>query len=403
MATKTYVLILLLFSTQLLYSQDIVINEILASSDSTSGISDARAEYEDWLELYNTSSSDVDLGGWSLSDDILDLDKWSFPAGTTIAAQSYLIIWCDNDSFQNGLHAYFKLAKSGEIVSLSNSAGAVIDQVAYEQQTTNVSWSRIPNGTGAFDFDEPTHSCSNDANYGPLLMSSSLAINEVLAASDSTGSIVDPSGDVEDWVELINMTNQPIDLYGYFLSDNPANRFKWKIPYGTNIPANDYLIFWCDNDQEEEGLHTNFNLSSSGESMLLSYDDASIVDITTWAIQSANTSYARMPNGTGAFQVDNTPSFAESNDDTSIGEYFDNRINAYPSPVKDILHLSVSSLLLSDKLELDLVDMSGRIWLSKTIAGSESDINIPSAVPSGLYFILLEMDSGQIIRKIIVE
>ncbi|MBK8562227.1 MAG: lamin tail domain-containing protein [Saprospiraceae bacterium] len=56
---------------------NVVINEVMASN--VAYITDENGEYEDWIELYNNSGSSVNLGGWFLSDNPDNLDKWEFP------------------------------------------------------------------------------------------------------------------------------------------------------------------------------------------------------------------------------------------------------------------------------------------------------------------------------------
>jgi len=90
---------------------ELVINEVLASNDST--MPDQDGEYDDWIELYNNSDHDIDVNGYFMSDLATDIPMWQFP-DTIIAAKSYLIIWADGDTQQQGLHANFKLSASGE-------------------------------------------------------------------------------------------------------------------------------------------------------------------------------------------------------------------------------------------------------------------------------------------------
>ena len=127
----------------------LVINEFVASNDSVGGYREPDGGYGDWIELYNRSNRTLDLTGAQLSDDALAPDKWTFPAGTTMAPNSYLIVWADEDLDQAGLHASFRLSRDGEDLVLS-SGGAVIDAHTFGPQETNVSEARLPNGTGAF-------------------------------------------------------------------------------------------------------------------------------------------------------------------------------------------------------------------------------------------------------------
>ena len=73
------------------------INEVLASNTKNL---DENKQADDWIELYNLTSSAVNLGGYYLSDNPTNLKKWQFPANTTIAANSFLIVWADEDETQ---------------------------------------------------------------------------------------------------------------------------------------------------------------------------------------------------------------------------------------------------------------------------------------------------------------
>mgnify|MGYP005666368053 CR=1 FL=1 len=138
---------------------DLVINEFMASNDATAA--DQDGDYDDWIELYNNGSSTIDLEGYFLSDDADDLMQWTFPAGTEIAANDYLIIWADEDDDQSGLHASFKLSASGESIFLLDASGTVLDEVSYPEQTTDISYGRFPNGTGDFQTMNPTFNAEN--------------------------------------------------------------------------------------------------------------------------------------------------------------------------------------------------------------------------------------------------
>jgi hypothetical protein len=139
---------------------DIVINELLPVN--TTIMPDQDGEYDDWIELYNLSGSVKDISGYFLSDNKDHFSKWEFPAGTTIPGNGYLIIWADDDSAQVGLHANFKLSSLGEEVLLSAPDGTLEDKVIYPGQTLELSFSRNPDGTGAFKWQTPTFDSSNN-------------------------------------------------------------------------------------------------------------------------------------------------------------------------------------------------------------------------------------------------
>ena len=138
----------------------LVINEIMASNAYTQA--DEYGEYNDWIELYNNTNNDISLDGFFLSDDEMELTKWTFP-DTTILAKNYIIIWADKDTVQNGLHANFKLSAIGESVYLSDNSSTLLNQVIFPQQTTDMAYARVPNGTGSFVIQEATFSANNDS------------------------------------------------------------------------------------------------------------------------------------------------------------------------------------------------------------------------------------------------
>ena len=137
----------------------VVINEVMPKNTSTAA--DQNGEYDDWIELFNLTSGTIDLSGYYLSDTKKDVTKWKFPEKTSIASNGYLIIWADNDTLEAGLHATFKLSASGEEAILSNPQKTVIDKVSFPAQTLELTYSRVPNGTGDFKWTSPTFNRSN--------------------------------------------------------------------------------------------------------------------------------------------------------------------------------------------------------------------------------------------------
>ncbi|MFT5724066.1 MAG: hypothetical protein ACI9JN_001183, partial [Bacteroidia bacterium] len=139
---------------------NLVINEICASNGSI--VSDELGDFDDWLELFNNNNNEMSLSGTFLSDDLDQLDKWPLP-NRTIDGQGYVLIWLDDEENEGGLHANFKLSASGESVYLSDANGEIIDIVTFGSQTKDVSFGRIPNGTGAFEQNIATPRSSNES------------------------------------------------------------------------------------------------------------------------------------------------------------------------------------------------------------------------------------------------
>ncbi len=119
-----------------------------------------------------------------------------------------------------------------------------------------------------------------------------------MPANSSTAT--DENGEYDDWVELYNATDQPINLNGYFLSDSHGNETKYVFP-DIVIGANGYLIIWCDDQIDQGELHAPFRLSSSGEEVGLYNPDTTSVDYVRFGDTPGDISIGRYPNGSGPF------------------------------------------------------------------------------------------------------
>jgi hypothetical protein len=139
----------------------VVINEFMADNKKT--IADANGEYDDWLELYNSSTTKVLLTGKYLTDNPSQLSKWRFTQDSLyINPEKYILIWCDDQESQPGIHTNFKLSKSGEYIALVDTNGkSVIDSITFYAQQTDISYGRSPDGSTNWEFMTPTPGYSN--------------------------------------------------------------------------------------------------------------------------------------------------------------------------------------------------------------------------------------------------
>ncbi|MBK9452927.1 MAG: CotH kinase family protein [Bacteroidetes bacterium] len=154
-------------------ASDLVLNELMASNSTTQA--DSSGEFDDWIELYNNSSSAISLDGYYLSDNANNLLKWEFPANSTINASDFYMVWADEDSSQGANHANFKLSAAGETLYLVNASGVVVDQVTFMNQATDTSHGRYVNGTGPFQTMPPTFDAVNHL-FGGLAVADADAI-----------------------------------------------------------------------------------------------------------------------------------------------------------------------------------------------------------------------------------
>lgn len=142
----------------------VVINEIMASN--TTAVADNNNEFDDWIELHNTTNNTIDISGFYITDDQFNLTKHRFPAGTTISPQAYYVLWADEDGSQGADHANFKLSAGGESLMLLNPNLELVDEVTWSNLPTDSGYARSPNATGNFVVKWQTHFLNNDWAVG---------------------------------------------------------------------------------------------------------------------------------------------------------------------------------------------------------------------------------------------
>jgi len=188
---------------------DIVINEVLAHSDT-----DPRG---DWIELYNTTDSSIDITGWFLSDNDSNLIKYQIPSGT-ILEHDYIVF---TEVFHFG--DKFKLSENGETVYLCSGLDINGKLTGYRQQEDfgasekDVAFGRYRKSTGTHNFvamsqNTPGPSYEGAANAYPKV--GPIVINEIMYHPDwFAGS---PYNNEEfEYVQLYNITGGPVPLYDY--------------------------------------------------------------------------------------------------------------------------------------------------------------------------------------------
>lgn len=134
--------------------------------------------------------------------------------------------------------------------------------------------------------------------YPVPLLPPLLFVNEVVA--DNETIIQDEAGEYEDYVEIYNDENVPVNVGGLYLSDYAGECRQWRIPDGTVIPAKGFLLLWCDEEPFDGPLHTNFKLSRDGEGVWLFASDANynvVIDYLFFPALQDDESYGRFPDG----------------------------------------------------------------------------------------------------------
>ena len=135
-------LITFLLSVIYVNGQTILINEFMSKNDTT--INDDDGDFSDWIELYNTSDTAVNMLNYNLSDDDDNLNKWTFPE-IIISPHGYLLIFASdkNRLDTTELHTNFRISSSGEKLYLSNNLGTIIDQTNSINLNSDEAYARI--------------------------------------------------------------------------------------------------------------------------------------------------------------------------------------------------------------------------------------------------------------------
>lgn len=146
----------------------VYISEVMSSANLTKAFEDFAPG--DYVEMYNASTQVQSLGGWGLSDNINWPKKWTFPQGTSISPGEYKVILLDKfegvNTNANRLRASFGLARAGgEMLTLSDATGRVLDRMYLPEIPTDVSYGRTLGANGFFYYDTPTPGAANGSGF----------------------------------------------------------------------------------------------------------------------------------------------------------------------------------------------------------------------------------------------
>ena len=115
--------------------------------------------------------------------------------------------------------------------------------------------------------------------------------------ADNTGFIADESGKYEDWIEIYNYGDEPVDIGGLYFTDDISIPKKYRIPPGndsTIIQPKSFILLWADDEWEEGIFHVEFKLSRKGEQVAI-FDSKGemIIDSVSFNSQLPNKSWGR--------------------------------------------------------------------------------------------------------------
>ena len=246
----------------------LVINEVMTSNKGA--YVDETGKAYDWIELYNGSNKDIDLSGYTLSDEESGNAKWIFPS-VTIKSKEHLIVYLSG-STSNGLYANFALAKKGgELLTLKKPNGKVVDTVRTESLTKNTVMSRNSKGEWIITSDITPGYDNNEEgrkNYLENLVSTEdedVIINEFLT-NNNGNFIVD--GEFYGYIEIKNAGESKINLSEYCLSDDINAPFSWNLP-DVDLKAGEVYLFYTSELNDKN--NTNFTPNKKTGTIILTH------------------------------------------------------------------------------------------------------------------------------------
>ena len=261
-------------------------------------LQDETGAFPDWAELENLSDQTVDLSGWTLSDGT-GKQAAAF-SGQSLAPGKQLLVFLGDG------HAGFSLSL-GETLFLRSPGGVPEDSVFCASDREDHSWQLQADGTWA-ESAYPSPGYPNDgAGYEAwqesLSCTSPLQIWEVCVFN--SGELWYDLSD-SDWVELKNVSDEPVWLGDYYLSDDADDPLAWQLPQRTLEPGNFYLLR-CDaspEGQTQTPLCSAFSLSDSGDQLFLSLGDGTLADYASLIDLPYGCTLGRQVGEAGWFRMD---------------------------------------------------------------------------------------------------
>ena len=242
--------------------KELYISEIMPINKNT--LKDMDNEYSDYIEIYNSHDYEIDLAGYYLSDDNTSSKKWTFPE-ITIKAHEYLVVFASGKDKCNlnirECHTNFKLSKGGEIITLLDSDGMIIDKVRFSKMNRDTSYSYVDD---AYYLTIGTPYRENEKTKSDNVSKADIIINEVSITSN-------------DMIELKNLTNSDINLENYYIQDKSGT--KYQFDKKTSIKKNSYLVLYGSDKKGiiDNKINLGFKINNSNEILYL-YKNNKLID-----------------------------------------------------------------------------------------------------------------------------
>lgn len=292
-------------------ARPVVISELMAASQAV--LPDCFGEFNDWVELYNTTGETIDLTGWFLSDDPAEPTKWQFPEGT-IQPGGRIVVYCSGEDgvYEGELHTSFSLSASAETVVLTTNMAVVSDSVSYTKAQENCSLVFEDGTAEPLSCGRPTPGYPNDENGYEQFCASQvaagpLAIWEVMTSND--WYLPQTLGECYDWVELRNISDSSVNLSDYSITDDPDAQQMYVLPDKTLAPGECIAIILSGDESlsTRQYSHAGFTLNAAEDQLFLYDNSGKLLDHVFLKDIPLGYSYGRSTSSGGFFYMEPTP------------------------------------------------------------------------------------------------
>lgn len=380
----------------------------------------------DWVEFHNRTGQPVDLTGWRMAH---RLYEFVFGENAVVAPGGYLVVCQDTAQFR-AFHPdvdaiagdfHFDLNNKSGKIALYDPEGRLVHSVRYADYRP---WPPLADGEGATVELEHNQegNLSTDWRESHVLLGSpgepnslpidvsGLFINEVLAANTST--LPDEQGEYDDWFELYNASDEPLNAGGLCFTDDEDEPCRWQLPLHlpeqTTIPPHGFLLVWADGQPEQGLLHADFKLRASGEMVAVFQRDGAGYaerERLDFAQQSPNVSWGRYPDGSAEVRfMYPTPGATNVISSVTWGlkPHATEKLAVFPNPFSERLFVDAGNV--AKPYLLRVVDLLGRVVFEAAGLWEEWAVLHRGAMSAGVYSVVLVDAAGRrYLGKVVVE
>lgn len=354
-------------------------------------------DYE-FVELKNTGTSTLDVGGLSFSG-----IQYTFPLGTSIPPGGFYLIVKNATKFASrypGIAAdgvfTGALDNAGEDIAITTATSAAVLTVDYDDDppwpaaADGAGFTIVPTGTN-YNSDTGTNWRASANVFGspkaddPAVSFAPIVISEALTNS------VTP---LRDAIEIHNPTGSPVNIGDWWLSDDRDTPRKYRIPAGTTIPENGYIVFDETQFNPAPGVGTSFALSGTGDDVYI-YSGNPSGNLTGYshgwsmAASEPNVSFGRYVNSIGEVhfprQINRTLINPFINSGPLVGPLVINEIMYFPYAGYDE-YIEIRNLTAS---AVSLEGPSGTTW---RIGGIGYNFPAGQSVPANGYALVVGIE-----------